>query len=107
MPNIENMLNRVFLCLVKLKPFWFVSSFILAVRIDNLNKNNMEVNMVNINLHAKSTFPILAVAVFVVLSIGTAQNNADLLQLGNDLFMAVLVGVIAVTLIRSDSKSSR
>ena len=81
MPNIENMLNRVFLCLVKLKPFWFVSSFILAVRIDNLNKNNMEVNMVNINLHAKSTFPILAVAVFVVLSIGTAQNNADLLFL--------------------------
>ena len=63
--------------------------------------------MVNITLHANSTFKILAATVFVVLSVGTVQNNAELIQFGEHLFNILIFGVIATTFIINDSKPSR
>ena len=63
--------------------------------------------MANIIIHAKSTFPILAASVFVVLAIGTAQNNAELINFGNQLFNVLIVGVVATTFLINDSKTSR
>ena len=62
--------------------------------------------MAKINIFAKSSLSILATSVLVVLTIGASQNNASLIQLGDDLFKTVLVGVVLVTAIRSDSKKS-
>ena len=63
--------------------------------------------MAKINIFAKSPMSILATSVLVVLAIGASQNNVELIQLGNDMFKTVLVGVVAVAVIRSDSKTSR
>ena len=63
--------------------------------------------MVNITLDARSSLSILAVSVFVVLSVGTTQNNIELIQLGNDMFKMLVFAIIAVTIIINDSKKSR
>ena len=63
--------------------------------------------MTKINIYAKSTLPILAASVFVVLLLGTTQNNVELINFGKQLFNTLIVGVVLVTAIRSDSKKSR
>ena len=63
--------------------------------------------MAKINILAKSPLSILATSVLVVLAIGASQNNASLIQLGDDLFKTAIVGVAIVAAIQSDSKKSR
>ena len=63
--------------------------------------------MANITLDARSSLSILAVSVFVVLSVGTTQNNIELIQLGNDMFKMLVFAIIAVTIIINGSKKTR
>lgn len=55
--------------------------------------------MIKINLLAKSALSIVAAAAFVVLLIGSSQNNADLVQVGYNIVGKVLGTVILVTMI--------
>jgi hypothetical protein len=58
----------------------------------------------NININARSTMAILAVAVVLLISTGATLNQPELLETGTSLFLWLLFGIIAVTIIINISR---
>lgn len=55
--------------------------------------------MIDIKLNAKSALSILAATAFVVMLIGSSQNNYDLVQMGYNIVTKLIVAIIVVTMV--------